>query len=184
MGDPMMLADPNMPWFSVKEAVMPFARFGVDTILGPEMRSTGEVMGWDRSFARAFLKAQMRPVWIFRIRQSPVGKVFFSMKDDDKNPQLVETVQILVDLGFDIVATRGTSAFLEKHGITCEVTNKMYEGRPNVYDMLKNNEISLVMNTTEGAQAVEDSRDIRSVALYDKILTTPRPPPPTPPLVP
>ena len=171
MGDPMMLADPNMPWFSVKEAVMPFARFpGVDTILGPEMRSTGEVMGWDRSFARAFLKAQMGAgMDLPDPAKGPVGKVFFSMKDDDKNPQLVETVQILVDLGFDIVATRGTSAFLEKHGITCEVTNKMYEGRPNVYDMLKNNEISLVMNTTEGAQAVEDSRDIRSVALYDKI---------------
>jgi carbamoyl-phosphate synthase large subunit len=171
MGDPMMLADPNMPWFSVKEAVMPFARFpGVDTILGPEMRSTGEVMGWDRSFARAFLKAQMGAgMDLPDPTKGPVGKVFFSMKDDDKNPQLVETVQILVDLGFDIVATRGTSAFLEKHGITCEVTNKMYEGRPNVYDMLKNNEISLVMNTTEGAQAVEDSRDIRSVALYDKI---------------
>ncbi len=171
MGDPMMLADPNMPWFSVKEAVMPFARFpGVDTILGPEMRSTGEVMGWDRSFARAFLKAQMGAgMDLPDPTKGPVGKVFFSMKDDDKNPQLLETVQILVDLGFDIVATRGTSAFLEKHGITCEVTNKMYEGRPNVYDMLKNNEISLVMNTTEGAQAVEDSRDIRSVALYDKI---------------
>ena len=171
MGDPMMLADPNMPWFSVKEAVMPFARFpGVDTILGPEMRSTGEVMGWDRSFARAFLKAQMGAgMDLPDPAKGPVGKVFFSMKDDDKNPQLVETVQILVDLGFDIVATRGTSAFLEKHGITCKVTNKMYEGRPNVYDMLKNNEISLVMNTTEGAQAVEDSRDIRSVALYDKI---------------
>ena len=171
MGDPMMLADPNMPWFSVKEAVMPFARFpGVDTILGPEMRSTGEVMGWDRSFARAFLKAQMGAgMDLPDPAKGPVGKVFFSMKDDDKNPQLVETVQILVDLGFDIVATRGTSAFLENHGITCEVTNKMYEGRPNVYDMLKNNEISLVMNTTEGAQAVEDSRDIRSVALYDKI---------------
>jgi len=171
MGDPMMLAGPNMPWFSVKEAVMPFARFpGVDTILGPEMRSTGEVMGWDRSFARAFLKAQMGAgMDLPDPAKGPVGKVFFSMKDDDKNTQLVETVQILVDLGFDIVATRGTSAFLEKHGITCEVTNKMYEGRPNVYDMLKNNEISLVMNTTEGAQAVEDSRDIRSVALYDKI---------------
>ena len=171
MGDPMMLADPNMPWFSVKEAVMPFARFpGVDTILGPEMRSTGEVMGWDRSFARAFLKAQIGAgMDLPDPSKGPVGKVFFSMKDDDKNTQLVATVQILVDLGFDIVATRGTSAFLEKHRINCEVTNKMYEGRPNVYDMLKNNEISLVMNTTEGAQAVEDSRDIRSVALYDKI---------------
>ncbi len=171
IGDPMMLADPDMPWFSVKEAVMPFARFpGVDTILGPEMRSTGEVMGWDRSFARAFLKAQMGAgMDLPDPTQNVVGKVFFSIKDDDKTPQLVETAQILVDLGFEIVATRGTAGFLKTHGITCEVTNKMYEGRPNVYDMLKNSEISLVMNTTEGAQAVEDSREIRSVALFDKI---------------
>ena len=150
---------------------MPFARFpGVDTILGPEMRSTGEVMGWDRSFARAFLKAQMGAgMDLPDPTKGPVGKVFFSVKDDDKSRQLVETARILVDLGFDIVATRGTSAFLEKYGIACEVTNKMYEGRPNIYDMLKNGEISLVMNTTEGVQAVEDSRDIRSVALFDKI---------------
>ncbi len=171
IGDPMMLADPDMPWFSVKEAVMPFARFpGVDTILGPEMRSTGEVMGWDRSFARAFLKAQMGAgMDLPNPTQDAVGKVFFSIKDDDKTPQLVETAQILLSLGFEIVATRGTAGFLETHEITCEVTNKMYEGRPNIYDMLKNSEISLVMNTTEGVQAVEDSREIRSVALFDKI---------------
>ena len=108
MADPMTLADPNMPWFSVKEAVMPFARFpGVDTILGPEMRSTGEVMGWDRSFARAFLKAQMGAgMDLPDPSQGPVGKVFFSIKDSDKTPQLVETAQILVDLGFALVATR------------------------------------------------------------------------------
>jgi carbamoyl-phosphate synthase large subunit len=171
IGDPMKLADPNMPWFSVKEAVMPFARFpGVDTILGPEMRSTGEVMGWDRSFARAFLKAQMGAgMDLPDPAMGPVGKVFFSIKDKDKTPQLVETAQILVDLGFVLVATRGTGAFLDNHDISCEVINKMYEGRPNIYDMLKNSEVSLVMNTTEGAQAVEDSRDIRSVALNDKI---------------
>ena len=171
MADPMTLADPNMPWFSVKEAVMPFARFpGVDTILGPEMRSTGEVMGWDRSFARAFLKAQMGAgMDLPDPSQGPVGKVFFSIKDSDKTPQLVETAQILVDLGFALVATRGTAEFLDKNGIGCEVTNKMYEGRPNVYDLLKDGEISLVMNTTEGTQAVEDSREIRSVALFDKI---------------
>ena len=171
MADPMTLADPNMPWFSVKEAVMPFARFpGVDTILGPEMRSTGEVMGWDRSFARAFLKAQMGAgMDLPDPSQGPVGKVFFSIKDSDKTPQLVETAQILVDLGFALVATRGTAEFLDQNGIGCEVTNKMYEGRPNVYDLLKDGEISLVMNTTEGTQAVEDSREIRSVALFDKI---------------
>ena len=171
MGDLMMLADPDMPWFSVKEAVMPFARFpGVDTILGPEMRSTGEVMGWDKSFARAFLKAQMGAgMDLPDASQEGVGKVFFSIKDDDKTAQLVQTAQILVDQGFELVATRGTAAFLGEHGIQCEITNKMYEGRPNIYDMLKNGDVCLVMNTTEGAQAVEDSRDIRSVALYDKI---------------
>ena len=165
-GDPMMLADPNMPWFSVKEAVLPFARFpGVDTILGPEMRSTGEVMGWDRSFALAFLKAQMGA----GTELPASGKVFFSIKDDDKTDMLVETAQTLVDQGFSIVATGGTAAFLETHGITCEVVKKVYEGRPNVVDQLKDGQIHLVMNTTEGAAAVADSREIRSVALYDRI---------------
>ncbi|MEM6588907.1 MAG: carbamoyl-phosphate synthase large subunit [Pseudomonadota bacterium] len=166
MADQMSLADPSMPWFSVKEAVMPFARFpGVDTILGPEMRSTGEVMGWDVSFPRAFLKAQLGAG-----TELPAGgKVFFSIKNDDKTDQLVETAQMLVDLGFFIVATRGTASFLEGHGIACEVVNKVYEGRPHVVDMMKDGDITLVMNTTEGAQAVEDSREIRSVALYDKI---------------
>ncbi|MEO3416571.1 carbamoyl-phosphate synthase large subunit [Roseovarius sp. CAU 1744] len=166
MADQMTLADPNMPWFSVKEAVMPFARFpGVDTILGPEMRSTGEVMGWDVSFPRAFLKAQLGAGTML----PEGGRVFFSIKDDDKTPQLVDTARILVDLGFAIVATRGTAAFLEGHEIACEVVNKVYEGRPDVVDMMKDGQIALVMNTTEGAQAVEDSRSIRSVALYDKI---------------
>ncbi|MEM9912373.1 MAG: carbamoyl-phosphate synthase large subunit, partial [Pseudomonadota bacterium] len=166
MADQMTLAHPAMPWFSVKEAVMPFARFpGVDTILGPEMRSTGEVMGWDVSFARAFLKAQMGA----GTQLPDGGKVFFSIKDDDKTQQLVDTARHLVDLGFAIVATRGTAAFLEGHEIACEVVNKVHEGRPDVVDMLKDGAIHLVMNTTEGVQAVEDSREIRSVALFDKI---------------
>jgi len=166
MADPLTLADPAMPWFSVKEAVLPFARFpGVDTILGPEMRSTGEVMGWDVNFPRAFLKAQLGA----GTELPTEGKVFFSIKNDDKTSQLVETAQTLVELGFAIVATRGTAAFLERHDIACELVNKVYEGRPNVVDMLKDNQIALVMNTTEGAQAVDDSREIRSVALYDKI---------------
>ncbi|MCV2880455.1 carbamoyl-phosphate synthase large subunit [Actibacterium sp. XHP0104] len=166
IGDPLALADYRTPWFSVKEAVMPFARFpGVDTILGPEMRSTGEVMGWDRSFPRAFLKAQLGA----GVTLPTEGKVFFSIKDDDKTPQLVETGAILRELGFEIVATRGTASFLRDNGIECDVVNKVYEGRPNVVDMLKDGNIVLVMNTTEGTQAVEDSREIRSVALYDKI---------------
>ncbi|MBE0454545.1 carbamoyl-phosphate synthase large subunit [Roseovarius autotrophicus] len=166
MADQMTLADPDMPWFSVKEAVLPFARFpGVDTILGPEMRSTGEVMGWDVSFPRAFLKAQMGA----GVTLPEGGTVFVSVRDSDKTAQLIDTAEILTGLGFAIVATRGTGAFLKDAGIACEVVNKVYEGRPNIVDMLKDGEIVLVMNTTEGAQAVEDSRDIRSVALYDRI---------------
>ncbi|MFU8776264.1 MAG: carbamoyl-phosphate synthase large subunit, partial [Roseovarius sp.] len=166
MADQMTLADPNMPWFSVKEAVLPFARFpGVDTILGPEMRSTGEVMGWDVSFPRAFLKAQMGA----GVDLPESGRVFVSIKDMDKQPQMIEAAQVLVDLGFEIIATRGTAAFLSGAGIACEIVNKVYEGRPNIVDLLKDGQIALVMNTTEGTQAVEDSREIRSVALYDKI---------------
>ncbi|MYM56681.1 carbamoyl-phosphate synthase large subunit [Thalassovita mangrovi] len=166
MADPMTLADPNMPWFSVKEAVLPFARFpGVDTILGPEMRSTGEVMGWDVSFALAFLKAQLGA----GTDLPRGGKVFISIKDADKTALMVEAASTLSDQGFTIVATRGTAAWLSENGIECDIVNKVYEGRPNIADMLKDGEISLVLNTTEGAQAVEDSREIRSVALYDKI---------------
>ncbi|MEQ9695759.1 carbamoyl-phosphate synthase large subunit [Shimia sp. SDUM112013] len=166
IADQMTLADPNMPWFSVKEAVMPFNRFpGVDTILGPEMRSTGEVMGWDRSFARAFLKAQLGAGMILPTE----GKAFISIKDEDKTAQMVETAQILIELGFGIVATAGTQSWLAEQGVACDRVNKVYEGRPNIVDLLKNGDISLVMNTTEGAQAVNDSREIRSVTLMDKI---------------
>ncbi|MBN7787159.1 carbamoyl-phosphate synthase large subunit [Ponticoccus gilvus] len=166
MADMMTLADPNMPWFSVKEAVLPFARFpGVDTILGPEMRSTGEVMGWDKSFPRAFLKAQLGA----GTHLPTEGAVFFSIKDDDKTPQMVEAAQILSDLGFTLVATSGTAGFLKDHDIACETVKKVYEGRPNIVDLMKDGGIQLVLNTTEGAAAVEDSREIRSVALYDKI---------------
>ena len=166
LADPMSLASPMLPWFSVKEAVMPFARFpGVDTILGPEMRSTGEVMGWDRDFGRAFLKAQIGA----GMKLPRKGCVFFSIKDKDKNDNLAETAQRLIKLGFNIIATRGTSAFLKEKNIPCKQVNKVYEGRPNIVDTMKNGEIDLVMNTTEGLQAVKDSREIRSVALYDKI---------------
>ena len=166
LADPMSLANPMLPWFSVKEAVMPFARFpGVDTILGPEMRSTGEVMGWDRDFGRAFLKAQIGA----GMKLPNEGCVFFSIKDKDKNDNLAETAQRLIKLGFNIKATRGTAAFLRERNIPCKQINKVYEGRPNIVDTMKNGEIDLVMNTTEGTQAVKDSREIRSVALYDKI---------------
>ncbi|MGA9412496.1 MAG: carbamoyl-phosphate synthase large subunit [Roseobacter sp.] len=166
LGDPLTLADPNMPWFSVKEAVLPFARFpGVDTILGPEMRSTGEVMGWDRDFPRAFLKAQMGA-------GNPLpsdGCAFLSIKDADKTEDMLTAARILLDQGFTIVATRGTAKWLNEHGMDCGIVNKVYEGRPDVTDMMKDEAIHLVMNTTEGAQAVDDSKSIRAIALYDRI---------------
>jgi carbamoyl-phosphate synthase large subunit len=166
LADPLTLADPATPWFSVKEAVLPFARFpGVDTLLGPEMRSTGEVMGWDRSFPRAFLKAQLGA----GVNLPEGGNVFLSVRDADKTAEMADAAGRLVARGFALVATRGTAAFLTAHGVRCTVVNKVYEGRPNIADMLKNGEIALVMNTTEGAQAVEDSRDIRAVALMEKI---------------
>lgn len=166
MADPMTLADPNMPWFSVKEAVLPFARFpGVDTILGPEMRSTGEVMGWDTSFPLAFLKAQLGA----GTDLPRDGRVFFSIKDADKTAASADAARTLLDQGFTLVATIGTKTWLTEQGIDCDLVNKVYEGRPNIVDVLKDGGISLVINTTEGAQAVKDSSAIRSVALYDKI---------------
>lgn len=166
IADQMTLADPDMPWFSVKEAVLPFARFpGVDTILGPEMRSTGEVMGWDRDFPRAFLKAQMGAGMVLPTS----GRAFISIKDADKGAAMLEAAQVLVEQGFTLVATRGTQSWLAEQGVPCDVVNKVYEGRPDVVDMLKDGQVQLLMNTTEGAQAVEDSKAIRSIALYDKI---------------
>ncbi len=166
LADPMTLADPNMPWYSVKEAVLPFARFpGVDTILGPEMRSTGEVMGWDRDFPRAFLKAQLGAGMVLPTS----GCAFLSIKDADKTANMLEAAKILAGLGFTLVATRGTQSWLADKGVACDVVNKVYEGRPDVTDLMKDGGVQLVMNSTEGAQAVEDSRSIRSLALYDKI---------------
>jgi carbamoyl-phosphate synthase large subunit len=166
LADPLTLADPITPWFSVKEAVLPFARFpGVDPVLGPEMRSTGEVMGWDRSFPLAFLKAQMGAGTIL----PDTGRVFLSVKDMDKTAALADAVRDLIAMGFEVIATKGTAAWLKSLAITAQPVNKVYEGRPNIVDRLKNGEIALVLNTTEGNQAVSDSRDIRRVALMDKI---------------
>jgi carbamoyl-phosphate synthase large subunit len=167
LADPLTLADPRTPWFSVKEAVLPFARFpGVDTLLGPEMRSTGEVMGWDRSFPLAFLKAQMGA----GTHLPESGRVFVSVRDADKTAALAEAVRDLIGLGFEIVATSGTAAWLAGQGLAATLVPKVFEGRrPNIVDRLKSGDIALVFNTTEGAQAVADSRDIRRVALMDKI---------------
>ena len=164
--DPLTLADPITPWFSVKEAVLPFARFpGVDPVLGPEMRSTGEVMGWDRTFALAFLKAQMGA----GTHLPEAGRVFLSVKDGDKTAALAEAAADLVAMGFEVVATRGTAAWLKAAGTPCTPVAKVYEGRPNILDRLKSDEIALVMNTTEGTQSISDSRDIRRAALMDRI---------------
>ena len=166
LADPLTLADPNTPWFSVKEAVLPFARFpGVDPVLGPEMRSTGEVMGWDRTFALAFLKALMGAGTVL----PDTGRAFVSVKDMDKTEALADAARDLVGMGFEIVATKGTAQWLSSVGVPATPVAKVYEGRPNIVDRLKNNEIALVMNTTEGTQAIADSRDIRRVALMDKI---------------
>jgi len=167
---------PEMPTdrFAVKEAVLPFARFqGVDTLLGPEMRSTGEVMGSDADFHMAFLKAQMGAGTMLP-EGVPDGngrrpQVFLSIKEADKTDQLLETGRVLRDLGFDILATRGTAAFLARGGVEAAVVNKVYEGRPNIVDVMKDGGVKLVLNTTEGAQAVEDSRSMRNVALMDRI---------------
>ncbi|MGO4910468.1 carbamoyl-phosphate synthase large subunit [Pseudorhodobacter sp. W20_MBD10_FR17] len=166
LADPMTLADPITPWFSVKEAVLPFARFpGVDPLLGPEMRSTGEVMGWDRTFALAFLKAQMGA----GTHLPEEGRVFLSIKDMDKTDAMAAAARDLVEMGFEIVATKGTATWLASVGAAATLVNKVYEGRPNIVDRLKNNDIALVLNTTEGTQSITDSRDIRRVALMDKI---------------
>lgn len=146
---------------AVKEAVFPFDRFpGVDTILGPEMKSTGEVMGIDEDFGRAFGKSQASCG--NRIPLS--GKVFISLKDKDKPPS-VSIVKKLLELGFSVIATRGTAAYLKDHGIEVEVVNKVIEGRPHIVDFIKNKEIDFVINTVSGAQAQRDSFSIRRSAL-------------------
>lgn len=168
-GEPLSnfkLVDPNIPYYAVKEAVLPFARFpGVDTLLGPEMRSTGEVMGLDKTFSSAFLKSQLGA----GVDLPTEGTAFISIKDSDKGEMILETAQNVADLGFKIIATRGTAEYLASNGIMSDVVNKVYEGRPNIVDTLKDGGVQLVLNTTEGTQSVEDSREIRSVALYDKI---------------
>jgi carbamoyl-phosphate synthase large subunit len=150
---------------AVKEAVFPFARFpGVDPILGPEMRSTGEVMGIDRDFAIAFAKSQLGAG-----QKLPTsGTVFVSVKDADKD-RILAPLRELVDLGFKVIATRGTRRHLLANGVQCEVVNKVLEGRPHIVDAIKNGDVALVFNTTEGAKAVSDSKDIRRSALLHHV---------------
>src|SRR5712672_454484 len=150
---------------AVKEAVFPFARFpGVDVILGPEMRSTGEVMGLDADFGRAFAKSQLGAG-----SKVPLdGVVFVSVKDQDK-AQMVKPVKRLLDLGFKVVATGGTADFLHKHGIEAQRVNKVLEGRPHIVDLMKDGKVQLVFNTVDGAGALTDSYTLRRAALMHKI---------------
>ena len=150
---------------AVKEAVFPFARFpGVDTVLGPEMRSTGEVIGLDRSFDIAFAKSQLGAGTAVPRK----GTVFVSVKDADK-PRVLDTIRVLSGLGFKIQATGGTLRSLREAGIAATKVNKVSEGRPHVVDAIKNGGIQLVVNTTEGARALSDSRDLRRAALLHKV---------------
>jgi carbamoyl-phosphate synthase large subunit len=150
---------------AVKEAVFPFARFlGVDPILGPEMRSTGEVMGLDRDFAMAFGKSQLGAGQVL----PKSGTVFVSVKDSDKD-RILAPLKELVAMGFRIIATRGTRRHLIANGVQAEVVNKVLEGRPHIVDAIKNGDVALVFNTTEGAKAVSDSKDIRRSALLHHV---------------
>ncbi|WP_448478173.1 carbamoyl-phosphate synthase large subunit [Pseudoxanthomonas mexicana] len=152
-------------YYSVKEAIFPFAKFqGVDPILGPEMRSTGEVMGVGRSFGAAMARAQEAG----GIKAPPVGKVFISVRDPDKK-RVLPVAQELVGRGYSIVATAGTAAWLREHGIDCTQINKVLEGRPHVVDLIKNGEIVYIVNTTEGRQAIADSFSIRREALQHRV---------------
>jgi carbamoyl-phosphate synthase large subunit len=150
---------------AVKEAVFPFARFpGVDTVLGPEMKSTGEVMGIDQTFAVAFAKSQIGG----GSRLPRQGTIFVSVKDSDK-PRVMEAVRILVELGFRVIATSGTQRYFAERGIPASKINKVLEGRPHIVDAIKNGEVQLVFNTTEGATALADSRSLRRAALLHKV---------------
>jgi carbamoyl-phosphate synthase large subunit len=168
------LTDKPYDHVAVKEAVFPFARFaGVDTILGPEMRSTGEVMGldWIRpgegpgpAFARAFAKAQLGGGTVLPAS----GCLFVSVKDADKD-WILEPVRLMLGQGFRVLATHGTAAYLEEKGLKVELVKKVLEGRPHIVDAMKNGGVQIVFNTTEGKQSLKDSFEIRRTSLMMKI---------------
>jgi carbamoyl-phosphate synthase large subunit len=153
----------------VKEAVFPFDRFaGVDTLLGPEMKSTGEVMGIDKDFGRAYAKAQSSAKNTMPLK----GRVFISVKDKDK-PAIQSLAGKLLSLGFSIVATKGTAFYLNQLGLKADLVNKVTEGRPHCVDLIKNKDIDFVINTVTGAKAQKDSFSIREAALqYNVTYTT------------
>lgn len=164
------LKDFNIPTYktkhvSVKEAVLPFNRFpGVDTLLGPEMRSTGEVMGLDETFAKAFLKSQIAASTHLPLK----GNVFISVKNKDKVKMVAPTKE-LIDMGYNVIATGGTAEYLIAAGLNVTRINKVLEGRPHIVDAIKNDEIDLIFNTTEGAQSIKDSYELRRTALVGNI---------------
>jgi len=159
------LPGPPTGHIAVKEVVFPFARFpGVDTVLGPEMRSTGEVIGLDENFDKARAKS-----FVASGARLPLqGCVFVSLKDADKEG-IVASAEALLTMGFEIIATGGTADFLSGKGLQVRRVNKVLEGRPHIVDALKNGEVQLIFNTTEGAQSVKDSRSIRTTALAQRI---------------
>ena len=157
--------DLDIPHIAVKEAVFPFARFpGVDPVLSPEMKSTGEVMGIDTDFSLAFAKAQLGAGTIL----PQTGKLFVSVKDTDK-PVVLPAVRQLAALGFVITATDGTARYLEGEGVTVERVNKVAQGRPHIVDRVVDGDIALIFNTTEGWQSLKDSESIRRSALMNKV---------------
>jgi carbamoyl-phosphate synthase large subunit len=156
------------PYFSVKEAVFPFNKFpGIDPILGPEMKSTGEVMGLGATFAEAYGKAQLGSGE--EIPES--GTAFISVRERDK-PQLAEIAEKLHSAGFHLIATRGTAAVISEAGIPVTLVNKVQEGRPHIVDMIRSDRINLIINTTEGRQAIADSSAIRSKAEQHRVYYT------------
>jgi carbamoyl-phosphate synthase large subunit len=155
----------ELPYMAVKEAVFPFARFpGVDPVLSPEMKSTGEVMGLDRDFATAFAKSQLGAGVIL----PQAGVVFMSVKDTDK-AVILPGAKRLVELGFKIIATGGTARYLAEMGVAVERVNKVAEGRPHIVDKIVDGDVALVVNTTEGWQSLKDSQSIRQASLHSKV---------------
>ena len=160
------------PYFSVKEAVFPFVKFpGVDTILGPEMKSTGEVMGVGKTFGEAFVKSQIGAGTRFPRATDAVNKIFLTVKNNDK-PRAIELARSLLEMGFELVATKGTALAISAAGLKVTAVNKVAEGRPHVVDMIKNNEIAMVVNTVEERRnAIADSRQIRTSSLMARVTT-------------
>ncbi len=168
LADQQFVKEVRPTHFSVKEAVFPFIKFlGVDPILGPEMKSTGEVMGVGDTFAEAYQKAQLAGGTILPTS----GKAFLSVRQADR-VKVIDLANKLIAKGFTILATRGTAKSLEEAGIECEIVNKVTEGRPNIVDSIVNEEVDLIVNTSDGSVSIKDSSSIRREALMHKTCYT------------